>query len=125
MRMLIVVTMLATLAGCTRWSMDQHLNSAYRAYDDGNCEKVMLELSQVDRKSRARPYIRPESAMLRGQCLERQNLFPDAMQTYQFIIYQYPGSEYAFRAKARLQTLEQLGHSPTGGTATTTVPRAN
>jgi TolA-binding protein len=113
MRTLIVLTMLAALAGCTRWSMDQHLNSAYRAYDAGDCEKVMLELSQVDRKSRARPYIRPESAMLRGQCLERQNLFPDAAQTYQFIIYQYPGSEYAFRARARLQTLEQLGHYPT------------
>ena len=117
MRTLIVLTMLASVAGCTRWSMDQHLNSAYRAYDDGDCDKVMLELSQVDRKSRARPYIRPESAMLRGQCLERQNLFPDAVQTYQFIIYQYPGSEYAFRARARLQTLEQLGHYSAGSSA--------
>lgn len=117
MRTLIVVTMLATVAGCTRWSMDQHLNSAYRAYDDGDCQKVMLELSQVDRKSRARPYIRPESAMLRGQCLERQNLFPDAAQTYQFILYRYPASEYAFRARARLQTLQQLGHLPADGTA--------
>ncbi|WP_263262572.1 tetratricopeptide repeat protein [Pseudomonas sp. RIT-PI-S] len=120
MRTLIVLTMLAAVAGCTRWSMDQHLNSAYRAYDDGDCQKVMLELSQVDRKSRARPYIRPESALLRGQCLERQNLMPDAMQTYQFIIYQYPDSEYAFRAKARLQTLEQLGRYPTEGAA---IPR--
>jgi hypothetical protein len=115
--MLIVITVLAALAGCTRWSMDQHLNSAYRAYDDGDCDKVMLELSQVDRKSRARPYIRPESALLRGQCLERQNLFPDAAQTYQFILYQYPGSEYAFRARARLQALEQSGRIPTGGAA--------
>lgn len=112
MRTLVVITALAAMAGCTRWSMDQHLNSAYRAYDAGDCQKVMLELSQVDRKSRARPYIRPESAMLRGKCLERQNLFPDAAQTYQFIIYQYPGSEYAFRAKARLDTLQQLGHYP-------------
>ena len=51
--------------------------------------------------------------MLRGQCLERQKLFVDAAQTYQFIIAQYPTSEYAFRARARLETLESLGHYPT------------
>lgn len=50
--------------------------------------------------------------MLRGQCLERQKLFVDAVQTYQFIINQYPSSEYAYRARARLDTLQQLGHSP-------------
>ncbi|MBF7141782.1 MULTISPECIES: tetratricopeptide repeat protein [Pseudomonas] len=121
MRPLIVLTLLAMVAGCTRWSMDQHLNSAYRAYDAGDCKKVMLELSQVDRKSRARPYIRPESALLRGQCLERQNLYADAAQTYQFIFYQYPGSEYAYRAKARLETLERLGQYPAGAA---TVPGA-
>lgn len=114
MRTLITLLILASLTGCTRWSMDQHLNNAYRAYTDGDCEKVMLELSQVDRKSRSRPYIRPESAMLRGQCLERQNLFVDAAQTYQFIVYQFPASEYAYRARARLQTLEQLGHIRSG-----------
>ncbi|TNF08669.1 MAG: tetratricopeptide repeat protein, partial [Pseudomonadales bacterium] len=37
-------------------------------------------------------------------------LFVDAAQTYQFIIGRYPASEYAYRARARLQTLEQLGH---------------
>ncbi|MBD1550933.1 tetratricopeptide repeat protein [Pseudomonas typographi] len=109
MRTLIAMTLLASLAGCTRWSADQHLNSAYRAYDEGDCQKVVLELSQVDRKTQSRPYIRPESALLRGQCLERQNLFVDAVQTYQWILFQYPGSEYAFRARARLQTLEQTG----------------
>ena len=47
--------------------------------------------------------------LLRGQCLERQSLFVDAAQTYQFIIARYPTSEYAYRAKARLETLQQLG----------------
>jgi hypothetical protein len=71
---------------------------------------VTLELSKVDRDSRARPYVWPEVSMLRGQCLERQNLFVDAAQTYQYIITQFPQSEYAYRAQARLVTLEQLGH---------------
>jgi hypothetical protein len=39
--------------GCT-WSMNHHLNNAYSAYDRGNCEQVMLELSKVERDSRAR-----------------------------------------------------------------------
>ncbi|MER1157019.1 hypothetical protein AAA627_39490, partial [Pseudomonas aeruginosa] len=38
-----------------------------------------------------------------------QSLFVDAAQTYHFIIARYPTSEYAYRAKARLETLRQLG----------------
>ncbi|WP_407312025.1 tetratricopeptide repeat protein [Pseudomonas sp. nanlin1] len=110
MRILIVIALAVIVGGCTRWSMDHHLNNAYRSYDRGNCESVMLELSQVDRFSRSRPYVKPEVSMLRGLCLERQKLYVDAAQTYQFIINQYPYSEYAYRAQARLQTLGQLGH---------------
>jgi hypothetical protein len=101
-----------SVTGCTRWSMNHHLNNAYSAYDRGNCEQVTLELSKVERASRARPYVWPEVSMLRGLCLERQKLFVDAAQTYQFIIASYPQSEYAFRARARLETLQSLGHYP-------------
>lgn len=52
--------------------------------------------------------------MLRGQCLERQKLYVDAVQTYQFLIAKYPSSEYAYRARARLDTLAQLGHNLAG-----------
>ena len=101
-----------SVTGCTRWSMNHHLNNAYSAYDRGNCEQVMLELSKVERASRARPYVWPEVSMMRGLCLERQKLFVDAAQTYQFIIASYPQSEYAYRARARLETLQSLGHYP-------------
>ncbi|MDD2047964.1 tetratricopeptide repeat protein [Pseudomonas putida] len=117
MRALIVLALATSVVGCTRWSMDHHLNNAYRAYDRGDCEKVMLELSQVDRTSRARPFIHPEVSMLRGQCLERQKLYVDAAQTYQYLITRYPQNEYAYRARARLQTLEQLGHYRSGESA--------
>ncbi len=90
--------------------MNSHLNNANRAYANGDCDAVMYNLSKVDRESRARRYVQPEVSMLRGQCLERQKLYIDAAQTYQFIISQYPYSEYAFRAQARLDTLRQLGH---------------
>ncbi|WP_339530665.1 tetratricopeptide repeat protein [Pseudomonas mucidolens] len=114
MRIVIVAALAVSVVGCTRWSMDHHLNNAYRAYNVGDCARVTLELSQVDRLSRSRRYVQPEVSMLRGQCLERQKLFVDAVQTYQFIISQYPASEYAFRARARLDTLAQLGHYPAG-----------
>ena len=112
MRFVLIAALAVSVVGCTRWSMDHHLNNAYRAYDRGNCESVMLELSQVDRTSRSRRYVQPEVSMLRGQCLERQKLFVDAAQTYQFILTEYPSSEYAFRARARLETLQQLGYYP-------------
>ena len=110
MRRLVMVSLIVLLGGCTRWLADYHLNNAYRYYAEGNCNQVGLELSQAERQIRARPYLQPEISLLRGQCLERDNLFVDAQQTYQFILSRYPGSEYAYRAKARLNTLEQLGH---------------
>ena len=109
MRILLIAALAVSVVGCTRWSMDHHLNNAYRAYKVGDCERVTLELSQVDRESRTRRYVQPEVSMLRGQCLEREHFFVDAQQTYQFIVSHYPQTEYAYRAKARLSTLEQLG----------------
>lgn len=107
---LILVAALA-VAGCSsRAPLDKHLNQAYRAYDDGDCEQVMLHLSLAERASRSRVYMQPEISMLRGQCLERQSLFIDATQTYRYIIDRFPLSEYSYRARARLETLRQLGH---------------
>jgi outer membrane protein assembly factor BamD (BamD/ComL family) len=117
MRFVLIAALALSVVGCTRWSMDHHLNNAYHAYDRGNCEQVMLELSKVDRESRSRRYMQPEVSMMRGQCLERQKMFIDAAQTYQFLITQYPDSEYAFRARARLETLQSLGHYPTRSAA--------
>lgn len=109
MRSLLIIAMSLLASGCTRWQADHHLDNAYRYYSEGNCSQVGLELSQAERQIRARPYLQPEISLLRGQCLERESLFVDAQQTYQFIISRYPASEYAYRAKARLSTLEQLG----------------
>lgn len=44
----------------------------------------------------------------------------DAQQTYNFIIGRYPTSEYAYRARARLETLEKLGQINTGSPAKAT-----
>ena len=118
MRFALIAVLALSVTGCARWSMNHHLNNAYSAYDRGNCEQVMLELSKVERSSRARPYVWPEVSMMRGQCLERQKLFIDAAQTYQFIMASYPQSEYAYRARARLETLQSLGHYPTRGAST-------
>ena len=110
MRTLIILAVALAATGCSRVSLDHHLNNAYRAYNEGDCAQVALELSQAERKSRSRSYLQPEISLLRGQCLERQKLYVDAAQTYRFVLQNYPRSEYAFRAQARLDTLEQLGH---------------
>ena len=112
MRFALIAVLALSVTGCARWSMNHHMNLAYSAYDRGNCEQVILELSKVERSSRARPYVWPEVSMMRGQCLEKQMLFIDAAQTYQYIIETYPHSEYAYRARARLETLQSQGLSP-------------
>lgn len=108
----LVILFLATLSvGCSsRNALDRHLDNAYRHYEQGDCGKVVLELSQAERRSRPRDNLQPEISLLRGQCLERQGLFVDAVETYRFILSRYPASEYAYRGRARLETLRQLGH---------------
>ena len=109
MRSLLVISLMLVLGACTRMSADFHLDNVYRQYAAGDCAAVALELSQAQRQIRSRPYLQPEISLLRGQCLEREHFFVDAQQTYQFIVSHYPQTEYAYRAKARLSTLEQLG----------------
>lgn len=111
MRIVWVVCVVLLLAGCNRYSFDRQLDQAYEAYERGECEAAILLLSKAERNSRSRRYMQPEISLLRGQCLERQALFVDALQTYQFIVNHYPASEYAYRARARMETLRQLGHA--------------
>lgn len=111
MRTLIVIFLVSLSVGCSsRNALDRYLDAAYKHYEAGDCDKVMLELSQAERRSRPRDNLQPEISLLRGQCLERQGLFVDAIETYRFIQARYPASEYAFRSRARLETLRQLGH---------------
>lgn len=112
MRILSILLVTAAITGCSsRSALDRHLDSAYQHYRVGDCEQVMLELSQAERRTHHRGHnLQPEISLLRGQCLERQGLFVDAAQTYRFILGRYPASEYAYRGRARLETLRQLGH---------------
>ncbi len=111
MRTLIIVFLALFTVGCSaRHASDRHLDEAYRHYEADNCERVMQSLSQAERRSKPRSQAQPEISLLRGQCLERQGLFVDAAETYRFIIERFPASEYAYRARARLETLRQLGH---------------
>jgi hypothetical protein len=69
-----------------------------------------MALSQTERRIRSRPYLQPEISLLRGQCLERQALYLDAIQVYRYMLATHPHSEYSYRAAARLETLRELGH---------------
>ncbi|QDD89466.1 tetratricopeptide repeat protein [Pseudomonas oryzihabitans] len=109
MRPYLYLCLLVGLTGCTSVSMNSYLDAAYKSYAEGDCTNALLEISQAERKGRARPWLQPEFSMLRGQCLEQQQLYADAAQTYRFIQARYPGSEYAYRAQARLDTLRQMG----------------
>lgn len=111
MRTLIILFLTFLSVGCSsRHAFDRYLDAAYQHYEADNCERVMQSLSQAERSSRPRSPVQPEISLLRGQCLERQSLVVDAGETYRFIIERYPASEYAYRARARLETLRQLGH---------------
>ncbi|MBB3101683.1 tetratricopeptide repeat protein [Azomonas macrocytogenes] len=117
MRTLIVLILALSCGACSsRGAADRYMDSAYEAYAANDCLGTLLALSQAERQRRVGSSMQPEISLLRGNCLERQGLFVDAAQTYLFIQSRYPSSEYAFRAKARLETLRQLGHYRVGDT---------
>lgn len=124
MRTLLILVAAIVSTGCSsRSALDRHLDSAYQHYQAGDCAQVMLALSQAERRSHHRDNLQPEISLLRGQCLERQGLFVDAAQTYRFILGRYPASEYAYRGRARLETLRQLGHYQPDMDAVTTAAK--
>ena len=57
MRTLCILALAASVTGCNSWSTNKNLDNAYRAYERGDCEQVMLDLSRAERKSRARPWL--------------------------------------------------------------------
>lgn len=121
MRTLTIICLALLGLGCSsRSALDQYMDSAYQAYALDDCDQTLLALSQAERVSRRRHDVQPEISLLRGHCLERQRLFVDAAQTYEFIQAYYPESEYAYRARARLETLRLLGHYK--GAAVVSVP---
>ncbi|MFC3606659.1 hypothetical protein [Stutzerimonas tarimensis] len=111
---LILILTLSTLGCSGRGAADRYLDEAYRHYAADNCEKTALALSQAERMLRSGNPVQSEISLLRGHCLERQMLYVDAAQTYLFIQSRYPATEYAYRARARLETLRQLGHYQEG-----------
>ncbi len=120
MRTLFVgILVLCCVACSSRGAANRYMDDAYEYYGENDCQNALLALSQAERQSwtSRMTAMQPEISMLRGNCLERQGLFVDAAQTYVFIQTRYPTSEYAFRAKARLDTLRQLGHLQGGGVA--------
>lgn len=115
MRIPIILALAVLTVGCSsRGTADRQLDNAYRFYAEGDCNQAALALSRAERGLRLGSPVQAEISLLRGQCLERQALFLDAAQTYQFILSRYPASEYAYRARARLDTLRQLGHGAGG-----------
>ncbi len=125
MRTPIVLILALGLAGCAaRGAADRHLDQAYRHYAAGDCHAAGLALSQAERRMRRNHAAQPEISLLRGHCLEREKLYVDAAQTYRFIVERYPASEYAYRARARLDTLRQLGHLDDADAAVKVVPLA-
>ena len=40
MRTLFLALLALSVTGCTSWSMNYHLNNAYRAYKSGDCQRV-------------------------------------------------------------------------------------
>ncbi len=51
MRIVTIVVLLTALSGCTRWAMNSNLDHAYRAYQEGDCDRVMLDLSRSSVKA--------------------------------------------------------------------------
>jgi len=101
---LVIISLL--LQSCYGLAQKGAMIKAYKAFEKDECSVVMKKLSQAESYKDPSAALKAEISYLRAQCLEKQSKFREAIGIYNYIISTFPQSEYAFRAKERIQALE-------------------
>lgn len=91
---------------CGGMAQDGAMMRAYKSFEKGECDKVLIRLSEAERLTAPTPELKAEILFLRARCLEIQQETSDAKGLYKYIISTFPQSQSAFKAKERLKMLE-------------------
>jgi hypothetical protein len=92
------------LVGCAT-AQRGAISRAYSMIENGRYESALKRLSAAESYVETTPDKRAEINFLRARCYEGLNEIDDAIGIYEFIVLNFPDTQYAFRAQRRLKRL--------------------
>ena len=96
------------LCSCVSMARRGGIDAAYRAYKKGDYVTALRQLSQVESfRSEMPSQQHAEVLLLKGRCLEGLGNRAEAASLYEYLAKTYPDTEYAARAKGRLEELRK------------------
>lgn len=102
----LLLALLPALCSCTM-AQSGALSRAYGSYNKGNYVTALKRLSEMESYGELSDQRHAEVYYLKGRCLEGMGSHAEAASLYELIVKTYPGTEFAARAKGRLEELQQ------------------
>jgi outer membrane protein assembly factor BamD (BamD/ComL family) len=104
--LVLLLALLPALCSCAV-AQSGALGRAYGSYNKGNYVTALKRLSEAESYGTVSDQRHAEIYYLKGRCLEGMNNRGEAAGLYEFLIKTYPDSEFAARAKGRLEELRK------------------
>ena len=109
-RSAVLLALLFTISGCTSFYKGAQVGAirvAYSSYSRGDYARALGKLADAEGHLEIPAPRRAEICYLRARCVEGMGNRIEAASLYEFLIKTYPDSEFAARAKGRLEELRQ------------------
>lgn len=102
---LTIVTLM--IMGCPSTAQRGAIGISNSLIEDGKYESALKRLSQAESYAIPTPEKRAEINFLRAKCYEGLNEIDGAIGIYEFIVLNFPDTQYAVQAQRRLRRLSQ------------------
>ena len=102
----LLIALLPVFGACTM-AQRGAIGRAYGSYNSHDYVRALRRLSEAESYGEVTDQRRAEICFLKGRCVEGMGNRIEAASLYEFLIKTYPDSEFAARAKGRLEELRQ------------------
>jgi TolA-binding protein len=102
----LLLVLLPAICSCTM-AQSGALGQAYGLYNKGDYVKALKRLSEMESYGELPDQRHAEVYYLKGRCLEGMGNRGEAAGLYEYLVKTYPDTEFAARAKGRLEELRQ------------------
>jgi outer membrane protein assembly factor BamD (BamD/ComL family) len=110
--LVLLLALLPALCSCVSMAQRGAVDLAYRAYNKGDYPLALRRLSRAESyHSEMSDRQHAEVLLLKGRCVEGIGNRAEAASLYEYLVKTYPDTEFAARAKGRLEELRQAGAS--------------
>jgi len=100
-----VLVIASSLCGCGTFMQKGALSSAYRNYDKRDYEDTLSLVSQAESYASPAPELKAEMVFLKALALEKLEREDEAQGSLNYLVEQFPETEYGYRAKVKLKEI--------------------